>query len=380
MRRKIFMAGALFLVLTLLIGCSGEKKEDTGEPMGKKKDLKVGIVLSSGGKGDKSFNDSALRGLARAQEKGLISEYKFLEPKRVSVIAKNLRFLAKNGYDLVIGVGFMQKDAVTKVSKEFPDVNFAIVDELVKNDNVASIIFKEHEGSFLVGAFAALMTTHEEIEGINKQQVVGFLGGMDIPLIHKFELGYTSGIEYINKNEGTNVKTKVAYAGSSPQAFNDPAKGKEIALAQFNAGADIIYHASGGTGGGLFNAAQKLGHYAIGVDSDQDYIAPGRVLTSMQKRVDNAVYDIVKKLKKDNFKGVARKYGLKKGGIKVSLSGLGPMSKAALESGDISEKQAEKIRKMKQNIPKGIEEKIKNIKSKIISGEIKVPNYLKQKK
>ena len=382
MRKKALLILAVLVAITLVAGCSGGQEatnEQTSQQAEEQKsELKVGIVLSSGGKGDKSFNDSALRGLSRAQEEGLIANYKYLEPKQVSVVEKNLRFLAENGYDLVIGVGFMQKDAITKVSKEFPDTNFAIVDEVVKNDNVASITFKEHHGSFLAGAFAALMTNHDEIDGINEEQVVGFLGGMDMPLIHKFELGYTSGVEYINKTEGTNVKTKVAYAGSSPDAFNDPAKGKEIALAQYNSGADIIYHASGGTGGGLFNAAQKENHYAIGVDSDQDYIAPGYILTTMQKRVDNAVYDVVENLKNDNFTAGVKEYGLSKEGIKVSLSGLGPMTKAALESGDITEEQAEKIKKMKQMIPSDIKDKIKEIRDKITAGEIDVPNYLEQ--
>ena len=382
MKRKSLFFVALLVVVALVAGCSGggeeAVKEESAQKAEKAEDLKVGIVLSSGGKGDKSFNDSALRGLSRAKEEGVISDYKYLEPKQVSAVEKNLRFLAENDYDLVIGIGFMQKDAITKVSKEFGDTNFVIVDEVVNNDNVASITFKEHHGSFLAGAFAALMTNHAEIDGINEDQVVGFLGGMDMPLIHKFELGYTSGVEYINKTEGTNVKTKVAYAGSSPQAFNDPAKGKEIALAQYNAGADIIYHASGGTGGGLFNAAQKLGHYAIGVDSDQDYIAPGRILTSMQKRVDNAVYDVVKSLKNDNFTAGVKEYGLSKDGVIVSLNGLAPMSQAALESGDITEEQANKIRKMKENIPTEVKDRIQEIREKITAGEIDVPNYLEQ--
>ncbi|MBM7557896.1 BMP family lipoprotein [Halanaerobacter jeridensis] len=382
MRKKSLLVVTVLLVMALVAGCSGGQEatneQSSEQAQQQEEELKVGIVLSSGGKGDKSFNDSALRGLSRAEEEGLISNYKYLEPKQVSVVEKNLRFLAENGYDLVIGVGFMQKDALTKVSKEFPDTNFAIVDEVVENDNVASITFKEHHGSFLTGAFAALMTNRDEIEGINEQQVVGFLGGMDMPLIHKFELGYTSGVEYINKTEGTNVKAKVAYAGSSPDAFNDPAKGKEIALAQYNAGADIIYHASGGTGGGLFNAAQKENHFAIGVDSDQDYIAPGFILTTMQKRVDNAVYDVVQSLKNDNFTAGVKEYGLEKEGIKVSLSGLAPMTKAALESGDITEEQADKIREMKEMIPSEIKDKIKKIRDKIIAGEIDVPNYLEQ--
>ena len=378
MRRRSVLMLTVFLVAILVAGCSGGQQATNEETAQSEEGLKVGIVLSSGGKGDKSFNDSALRGLRRAQNDGLISNYKYLEPKEVSVVEKNLRFLAENNYDLVIGVGFMQKDAITKVSKEFPETNFAIVDEVVENDNVVSITFKEHHGSFLAGAFAALMTNRQDIAGINEEEVVGFLGGMDMPLIHKFELGYTSGVEYINETTGSNVEAKVTYAGSTPDAFNDPAQGKEIALSQYSSGADIIYHASGGTGGGLFQAAQKENHYAIGVDSDQDYIAPGSILTTMQKRVDNAVYDVVESLKKGNFTAGVKEYGLAKGGIKVSLSGLGPMTKSALEAGDITEEEAEKIRKMKKMIPSDVKDRIKTIRDKIIAGEIDVPNYLAQ--
>jgi basic membrane protein A len=348
-----------------------EEKEETG--------LKVGIVLSSGGKGDKSFNDSALRGLSRAKDEGLIADYKYIEPKQVSAVEKSLRFLAENNYDLIIGVGFMQEDAMNKVSKEFPDSKFAIVDTVVDNDNVRSLVFKEHEGSFLAGSLAALMTARNDIEGINEEQVVGFLGGMDVPLIHKFELGYTSGVEYVNENYGTNVKTKVAYVGSSPSAFNNPAKGKEIALSQFDAGADVIYHAAGGSGGGMFNAAEKEGHYGIGVDSDQDYVVPGHVLSSMQKRVDNAVYDTVEDLKNDNFTAGTKSYGLERDGVGLTpLDGFGGMTQKAIDNGDITQEQADKIKAMKDSIPADIKEKIKEIREKIIAGEIEVPNYLEQ--
>ncbi|AGB40710.1 putative ABC-type transport system, periplasmic component/surface lipoprotein [Halobacteroides halobius DSM 5150] len=381
MKKKSLLALSVLLMMALVVGCAGGDQQQEAKDQQAKEGLKVGIVLSSGGKGDKSFNDSALRGLDRAKEEGIIADYKYIEPKQVSAVEKGLRFLAKRDYDLVIGVGFMQHDAVKKVSSNFSDTNFAIIDSVVKNDNVASLTFKEHEGSFLAGALAALMTTHEEVKGINQQQVVGFLGGMDVPLIHKFELGYTSGVKYINKTEGTNVNVKIAYAGNTPAAFNNPAKGKEIALAQYGAGADIIYHASGGTGGGLFKAAKKTGHYAIGVDSDQDWVEPGHILTSMQKRVDNAVYKIVKKLKNDNFTTGLKVYGLKEGGVALtSLSGLGPMTKIAKDLGDISEEGITKIKEMKARIPDEVKEKIKEIRQKIIAGEIKVPNYLKQNK
>ncbi len=378
MGKKSLLVISVLLIISLLAGCGGGQQQAQDEET-QESDLKVGIVLSSGGKGDKSFNDSALRGLSRAKEEGVIADYKYIEPKQVSAAEKSLRFLAENDYDLVIGVGFMQEDAMKKVSKEFPDTNFAIVDTVVDNDNVRSLVFKEHEGSFLAGALAALMTTHDEIEGINQEQVVGFLGGMDVPLIHKFELGYTSGVEYVNENYDADVKSKVAYVGSSPSAFNNPAKGKEIALSQFEDGADVIYHAAGGSGGGMFSAAAKEGHYGIGVDSDQDYVEPGNILASMQKRVDNSVYKTVKDLKNGNFTAGAESYGLERNGVGLTpLDGLGGMSQKALDDGDITEEEAKKIKEMKDSIPQDIKDKIKEIREKIIAGEIEVPNYLEQ--
>jgi len=381
-RNLIFLS--LILALTLLVGCAGggeQPPQDTSQEDGQKtaSDLKIGIVLSSGGKGDKSFNDSALRGLDRAKEEGLIAEYKYIEPKQVAAAEKGLRFLAEQNYDLVIGVGFMQKDAVDKVSKEFADTKFAIIDDVVDNPNVASLTFKEHEGSFLAGALAALLTTHEEIEGINSEEVVGFLGGMDVPLIHKFELGYTSGVDYINETEGTNVKVKINYTGSDPSAFNDPAKGKEISLAQYNAGADIIYHAAGGTGIGLFEAAAQTGHYAIGVDSDQDWNQPGYILTSVLKRVDNAVFATVTAIKEGNFEAGLKEYGLEEQGVALTpLTEAGVTVKAAQKAGDITAEDVAKIEELKAKIPADVKEKIEDIKEKIIAGEIDVPNYYDQ--
>ncbi|OCL27177.1 BMP family ABC transporter substrate-binding protein [Orenia metallireducens] len=386
MSKKNLIFLSLLLALALLVGCAGggqqapqENNQQAQDGQKAASDLKVGIVLSSGGKGDKSFNDSALRGLDRAKEEGLIADYKYIEPKEVAAAEKGLRFLAQQGYDLVIGVGFMQKDAVDTVSKEFADTKFAIIDDVVDNPNVASLTFKEHEGSFLAGALAALLTTHEEIEGINAKEIVGFLGGMDVPLIHKFELGYTSGVDYINETEGTDVKVRVNYTGSDPSAFNDPAKGKEISLAQYNAGADIIYHAAGGTGIGLFEAAAQTGSYAIGVDSDQDWNQPGYILTSVQKRVDNAVFATVTAIKEGNFEAGLKEYGLEEKGVALTpLTEAGVTVKAAQEAGDITTEDVAKIEALKAKIPVDVKEKIEDIKEKIIAGEIDVPNYYDQ--
>jgi basic membrane protein A len=192
-------------------------------------------------------------------------------------------------------------------------------------------------------------------------------------------LGYTSGVDYINEQKGTDIKVKIAYAGTSPDAFNNPAKGKEIALSQYDAGADVIYHASGGTGGGLFKAAAKTEHYAIGVDSDQDWVQPGYILTSMLKSVDNAVYQTVNRVKNDNFESGVKGFGLEEKGVGLTpLDGISPTIKSAKEMGDISAEDVETIKEMKNKIPEEVKQEIKDIKAKIISGEIEVPNYLKQ--
>ncbi|WP_027340785.1 BMP family lipoprotein [Halonatronum saccharophilum] len=373
MKKTILMLLVLLMLTSLLVGCGGEEEVTTEEG------LKVGIVLSSGGKGDMSFNDSALRGLERAKEDGLIADFQYMEPRETAEAERNLRFLASNNFDLVIGVGFMQEDDIALVSSEFPETKFAIIDAVVENDNVASLVFAEHEGSFLAGAFAALMTTRNELDGIKEDTVVGFLGGMDMPLIRKFELGYTSGVDYINEVKGTDVSYRVAYAGSSPAAFNDPATGQEIALSQYDAGADIIYHASGGTGGGLFRAAQSRGLYAIGVDSDQDWVASGNVLTSMQKRVDNSVYDTVLAITEDRFEAGIQVYGLESAGVALSpLDRVGVTVEEAYEMGNISEEDLARVKDMKEMIPQDIIDEIEEIREKIISGDIVVPDYMSQ--
>jgi len=252
---------------------------------------------------------------------------------------KYLRQYAEQGLDLVIAVGFLMKDALDKVAPQFPQVHFAIIDAEVDQPNVASLVFREHEGSFLVGAIAGLVT---------KTGKVGFVGGMDIPLIHKFEVGYEEGVKYVNPN----AQVLVAYAGSGPEAFHDPVKGKSLALSQFDRGADVVFQAAGSTGNGVIDAAKERGLFAIGVDANQNYMAPGNVLTSMVKRVDVAVFQITKEVVEDRFRGGVHVYGLAADGVGYALDEYN-----------------------KDLIPQAVLDRVNQIKRDIVDGKITVTDY-----
>ncbi|MCK4409478.1 MAG: BMP family ABC transporter substrate-binding protein [Candidatus Eisenbacteria sp.] len=268
--------------------------------------LRVGMVFDVGGKGDKSFNDSAYRGLLHAADQFGVEHTEF-EPGQDADRETGLRKLAQARYDVIIGVGFLFSDAMRKVAVDYPDVKFACIDfdprpgETLP-DNLAGLKFREEEGSFLVGVIAGLFS---------KTGRVGFIGGMDIPLIHKFEAGYIAGAKHANPA----ISVTVAYTGTTPQAFADPAKGKELALLQYGRGVDVIYHAAGSTGNGVIEAAREVNRQAIGVDSNQNYMAPGNVLTSMVKRVDNAVLMTVQSVVQGNFRGGLREFGLADDGV-----------------------------------------------------------------
>jgi len=322
----------LLCALLVLVACQGGEKQPEGEKADR---VRIALVLSVGGLGDKSFNDSAYEGLMRAAtELGIDPLYG--QPEQMAEDEKYLRQYAEEGLDLIIGVGFLMKDALEKVAGEFPDTRFAIIDAQVAEPNVASLIFREHEGSFLVGAIAGLTTSTGK---------VGFIGGMDIPLIHKFEVGYTEGVKHVRPD----ADVLVAYAGSGPQAFHDPVKGKSLALSQFERGADIIFQAAGSTGNGVIDAAQERGLFAIGVDANQNYMAPGHVLTSMLKRVDISVFEIVKDVVEGRFKGGEHVYGLEVDGVGYAL-----------------DEHNESL------IPPEVIERVAVIKQEIVSGKIKV--------
>ena len=273
--------------------------------------LRIGIVFDVGGRGDKSFNDGAYAGALRARNE-LGATVQYIEPGESSDREAGLRLLAAEGMDLVVGVGFIFTDDIIALAKEYPKVRFAGVDYAVGSDakgnpiappsNVAALRFREEEGSFLVGAIAGLVT---------KTKTVGFVGGMNVPLIQKFDAGYVAGVKQVCPT----CRVIVQYAGVTPDAFRNPGKGKEMAFSQYRQGADIIYHASGSTGLGVFEAARAAGKLAIGVDADQYGEAPGFILTSMVKRIDVALFEAVKRVKDSSFTGGVFDFGLAQDGV-----------------------------------------------------------------
>jgi len=306
------------------------------------KPLKVGLVLDKGGKDDKSFNSAAYQGATKA-EKDLKIELKYVEATDTNAIENLHRAFARKNFDLIIGIGFAQTDAVKKVAAQFPEIKFAIVDGEINATNVRSLLFEEHEGSFLVGALAALNS---------KSNSVGFVGGMDIPLIRRFAIGFNAGAKYINPK----IMTTDNYVGVTGEAWNNPAKAKELALAQFSKGADIIFVAAGASNTGVFDAAEEKKKLAIGVDSNQNWIKPGFILTSMLKAVDVAVYETIKEAQDGKFAAGIARFGLKNKGVDYSL-----------------DKHNDKL------VNPLMRKKLEEIKGKIISGQIQVPDYYKKK-
>ena len=333
---------AAAVAAVLLAGCA-RRTEQASTPGAAPADtsLKVGLVFDVGGRGDKSFNDAAYAGLVRAkQELGV--PFTTLETGEGADREAQMRQLAAGGDQIVFGVGFLFSDDVYGLAQEFPQVKFACVDYTVKEGqalppNLQALEFKENEGSFLVGALAALLS---------KTGKVGFVGGMEIPLIKKFEAGYRAGVKAVRPNTEVIVK----YAGTTGTAFKDPTKGKELGLAEYNQGADIIFHASGSTGLGVFEAAREKGRLAIGVDSDQYAEAPGFVLTSMVKHVENAVFQSVQDLKANRWQGGVRELGLKEDGV-----------------GWVYDEHNQAL------IPAAVKAKVDSLKAEIVAGRIVVP-------
>ena len=318
-------------------------------------DINVGLCFDIGGKGDKSFNDSSSRGLTWAAEEFGIKRIE-LEPGADADREINLRNLATIGYDFNIGVGFLFTDSIASVANDFPDTKFAIVDSVVSDrPNVVSLVFAEHQGSFLVGMIAALKALQDG------EDTVGFVGGMTVPLIKKFEAGYIAGVKYVYPD----CKILSAYAGDTPQAFADPVKGKELALSQYDNGAYVIFHASGLTGTGVIEAAKERKKYFIGVDSNQNYLGyieetgENYGLTSMLKQVDVAVYLATKSVVEDTFEPGTRVFDLSTEAVidGVTYNGVGYAVDEYNE--DL--------------ITDDMIQKVEEAKQKIIDGEIIVP-------
>ncbi|MBK6694469.1 MAG: BMP family ABC transporter substrate-binding protein [Myxococcales bacterium] len=266
--------------------------------------LRVGLVLDIGGRGDKSFNDAAYRGVERAMAE-LGATVVTIEPASSEDREAGLRLFAAQGMDLVVGVGFIFSHDLDVVARAYPKVRFACIDyapSAAPPANVSGLAFREEQGSFLVGAVAGL---------VSKTKHVGFVGGMTIPLIKKFEVGYAAGVAA----SCPSCVVHVAYAGSTPEAFKDPSKGKSLTVAQIGASADVIFHAAGATGHGVFEAARDGRVFAIGVDSDQHDEMPGTVLTSMVKQVDVALFETIRAVGEGRFKGGMSTFGLREHGV-----------------------------------------------------------------
>src|SRR3954471_3928267 len=308
----VVTAGILSLALT---ACGGrdnkDSANDSGSSSGSKSDIKVGMAYDIGGRGDQSFNDMAAAGLDKAKsEFGLkTSESEATPDEAESAKEDRLIQLADGGYNPVVAVGFAYSEAVGKVAKQYPDVKFAIIDDAAnKADNVANLVFAEEQGSFLVGAAAALKS---------KAGHIGFVGGVNTPLINKFEAGYDAGAKAVNPN----IKVESQYLTQPPDftGFNDPGKGKTAAEGEFDAGADVVYHAAGGSGLGVFQAAKAAKGLATGVDSDQYLTASADlkpvIMTSMIKHVDVAVYDFIKSVVDGDPLSGTVTFDLKEGGV-----------------------------------------------------------------
>lgn len=306
-------------------------------------DFKVGLVLDKGGKDDKSFNAAAYRGAMQAKDE-LKTSVKYVEATDDNAFENLIRSLANKDFDLVIAIGVSQAEAMKKVSAQFPQKHFAIVDAEVKAPNVRALLFEEHEGSYLIGALAAMQS---------KTGKIGFIGGMDIPLIRRFEMGYEAGAKKINPN----IKVVSNFVGVTGDAWNNPAKGKELAVSQYGSGVDVIFAAAGASGNGMFDAAEEKKKMAIGVDSNQNWIKPGYVLTSMLKRVDVAVFSAIKDAKEGKFSGGVVRHGLANQGVDYAI-----------------DQYNEKL------ISPENRKKLEALKADIISGKIQVPDYYKKKK
>ena len=292
------------------------------------------IVFDMGGKFDKSFNEAAYRGIEKwKKETG--KQYLDFEISNESQREQAIRRMAERGASPIIGIGFGQASSIEKVAKDFPKLQFAIIDMVVNLPNVQSVVFKEQEGSFLVGAMAAMAS---------KTGKVGFVGGMDIPLIRKFQCGYEQGAKFANPK----AEVFGNMTGTTGAAWNDPARGGELAKAQFAKGADVVFAAAGGTGMGVYQAAKDGGKLAIGVDSNQNHLQPGTMLTSMLKRVDVAVFNVAK-----GHKPGISVLGLKEGGVDYAMDS----NNAKLVSADMLKR-------------------VDAAKADIISGKIKVADYM----
>jgi basic membrane protein A len=317
---------------------------------------KICMILDKGGKDDHSFNQLAVVGFQKALKTLPINpESKFVEPRtdaQIPLFFNN--FSTGANCDLVVAIGFTPAGYLPDIAAKFPNKKFLVIDTNVenkdKNQNIRSVTFEEHEGSFLVGAIAAMKSSTGKI---------GFIGGMDVPLIHRFELGYVSGAKYINPK----IDVITTYVGVTPDSWNNPAKAKELAISQYNERVDVIFQVAAASGQGVFDAAEEFNktkpnvkHYAIGVDSNQNWVNPKVILTSMEKRVDIALYNTIKDITENKFTSGHVIFGLKEGGVLWSYDENNQKF--------FTKKDLDKINQIKQDI---------------VNNKITVPDYYKKK-
>jgi basic membrane protein A len=341
MKRSMFLFVGVLLVVGTLLFAGGAKETSTTSS-----DVKIGMILGVGGLGDLSYNDLVYAGLDRAQ-KELGIDFDYVEPQSIADFETFLQQMSSTKmYDVIISVGYDQVEPLKKVAPQFPNQKFAIIDENVALPNVASFVSKEEEGSFLVGALAGMVKKTDLVKDNN---TIGFISALDIPLLDRFYAGYEAGARYVNPD----IKVIANYVGGNAP-FSDITTAKEIALKQFSQGADIIYHAAGGSGLGLFQAAKEKGFYAIGVNSNQNVIDPDHIIASMLKRVDNAAYVIAKSLVDGNLAtGGLSVLGLASDGIGYTIA----ESNVAVDSEILAV--------------------VEKIKEAIVSGELVVPDVHK---
>jgi basic membrane protein A len=382
-RTALLLLAVLAVFALLLAGCgqeeAAEPAEGEAEAQEQETEFRVGIVFDVGGRGDKSFNDSAYRGLRQVAEEysGYIAddpddvdfgnriELKYLEPKQGGQDREQLmRVMAEDGYGLIFGVGFAFTDVIGKVAEDFPETHFGLIDgfipELDEESNITCIQFAEHEGSFLVGALAGMFIKDMDVENPK----IGYIGGMDIPLIHKFHGGYMAGAMYTNESLRQEDMTMAQYIGQDPTAFSDPQTANDIASSMYGNGAEIIYHAAGASGTGLFNAAAELDKWSIGVDSAQGLILASsdsaeeraiaeHILTSMLKRVDRSVFLLSQAYIENGgeVSGGYNTYGLDDNGVGYA------------------------VHEYNEDLVAPYQDELEEIKQQIIDGEINVPDH-----
>lgn len=351
--KKILSVLLVGMLCISLGACTSEGRDkQTGvtsitNSQGDKENIKVAVVYA-GNLGDKSYNDSCNEGAQKAAEEFGV-EIKNLEGTTAEEWEANFLAVCEEKYDLVICSNSNFEEYMKKHCSNYPDTKFAVIDTAVEGDNIVSISFAQNEGSFLAGAAAALFTTHTEISGVNEESTIGWVGGMDIPVLHDFYIGYEQGAKYINSD----IKVLQSFAGT----WNDPLKGKELTLAQYDQGADIVMNAASGTGTGVLEGAKEAGKYAVGVDLDQDGDQPGAILTSMLKRVDTASYTVIKSVVEGTFEGGSSIY------LTVANDGVGLTDFSVMRNA------------MGDKFPEDIVEKTKELAEKIKTGEIVVENY-----